>query len=103
MQKTLTLAALVLFSLAACAHRNRLARLEEQEPADPPADYQPEGDQMSALDFIVELSDASMSHSVERGEYLKIIARKHAVSWEQVLLMNEEMLKGKYEQTCAGL
>jgi len=99
MQKTLTLAALVLFSLAACAHRNRLARLEEQEPADPPADYRPEAVEMPTID----LTETALSHFVARGEYLQVIARKHAVSWEQVLLKNEEMLKEKYEQVCAGL
>lgn len=41
------------------------------------------------------------SYTVVKGDFLKKIADDHNVAWEAVLLLNEDDLKVKYEDTCS--
>lgn len=42
-------------------------------------------------------------HKVVEGDFLRKIADKHKVSWEAVLLLNEDFLKKNYEKVCTKM
>jgi hypothetical protein len=85
---------LMILALAACASK-KVPDPRLDVPADPPDD---------AVEITVsELETVKVDHVVRKGDCLRLIADKHGVSWEQVLLANEAFLRRKYDETCASL
>jgi hypothetical protein len=93
--KTL-LAAIITIPLLACAGLQHA-----DEPADPPIDRFADEPADPAPDIVIDMP--TVYHEIRRGEYLHKIALKHHVSWEQVLLANETMLKERHNEICDEL